>query len=354
MANPADTPHEMLALMDKAGRLALAESGVVAAVAGGLDRVAERLSRHLRSDIPQVAELCRHVERYRGKMLRPTLVLLSGLAHGAHRPGDRPGVSDDAVTLAATLELIHLATLVHDDVLDEAEVRRTSPTVNSLRGNEVAVILGDYLIARSFHLCSTLDSQAIALRVGEVTGVVCEGEMLQLATRGDAGLTEKTYFDIIERKTGALIGVACELGARLAGADGETARRMYDFGVKLGVAFQIQDDLLDLTGEERVVGKSVGRDLDKGKMTLPLIHHLRQASASGRAELVEMVRGTSKLNGHRPEFLATVERTGSIGYARRVAEGLVGESKALLAHTPEGPARECLSVLAEAVVARSY
>lgn len=320
-------------------------------LAPGLARVADLIGRQLRSDIREVDTLCRYVERYRGKMLRPTMVLVTGMAVLPER-GATP--SDDHITIGAVLETIHLATLVHDDVLDEADERRQAQTVNRIKGNEVAVILGDFLIARAFHLCSSLDSQRIALRVGEVTGIVCEGEMLQLSRRGDPSLDERTYFDIIERKTAALIGVACELGAAASGADHATQRRMYDFGVKLGNAFQIVDDLLDLVGDQRVVGKSLHKDLEKGKMTLPIIHHLRSAPLgdASRGLIESMIRGATPPDAEKvAEMLAP---TGSIAYARRTAANLVAEARALLMTLPDSPARQLMHALAEAVVSREF
>ena len=168
-------------------------------LAQGLTRVEVRFNRQLDSTIEPVAALCRYLERYRGKMLRPTLTLVSGLCASGRE--DAGAITDDHVTIAAVVEMIHMATLVHDDVLDEASIRRGGQTVNALAGNEAAVILGDYLISRSFHLCSQLATQDTALRIGEITSTVCEGELLQLHHRGNLELDEETYFKIIDRKT---------------------------------------------------------------------------------------------------------------------------------------------------------
>ena len=175
-----------------------------------LAEVGKAFERQLASDLPPVNTLCRHVERYRGKMLRPTMVFLCGQAFGP--------VGERHVIVAATCEMIHMATLVHDDVLDEAEVRRKGHTVNHLRGNEVAVMLGDYLISNAFHLCSRAGDPALNLRLGEVTNTLCEGELVQLSHRDDLSLDERTYFEIVRRKTAVLIGACCELGAQLSGA----------------------------------------------------------------------------------------------------------------------------------------
>jgi octaprenyl-diphosphate synthase len=185
-------------------------------------------------------------------MLRPTLVLAGGLAASPSLGLSVSSslLSDAHVTVAAVAEMVHMATLVHDDVLDEADTRRRARTVNRLHGNETAVILGDYLIAAAYHLCSQLDSQDAALLIGRVSMTVCSGELLQLAHRADFSLDEPTYFEIVERKTASLIGAACRLGARCSGADEQTCARLERFGRDIGVAFQIQDDVLDLTGRE--------------------------------------------------------------------------------------------------------
>ena len=318
-------------------------SPAAALVAGGLARVERVFDRQLSSDLAFVNDLCGHVERYRGKMLRPTLLLLSGLATG---DGE---ISDAQVTAAAVIEMVHMATLVHDDVLDEAEVRRRGETVNRLHGNETAIILGDYLISSAFHLCSGLDDQRVALRIGAVTREVCEGELLQLRNRGNLELSEGAYFAIIERKTASLIGAACELGAALAGAGDDIVRRLHTYGLKIGCAYQIQDDLLDLLGDEGVVGKSVGRDLDKGKATLPL---LRLLAATGDDGLRERLASGDRAAFADARRLAV--ETGAADEAAGVAVRLVEEAKAALAPLTASPALELLVRLADASVTRRF
>ncbi len=315
-----------------------------------LERVERVLEDHSRSDLPPVDDLARHVERFRGKMLRPTMVVLTGLATA-------PKVSDAHRTIAAVIEMIHLATLVHDDVLDDAQTRRRGRTINSLHGNEAAVILGDYLISKAFHLCSTLDMQRYALRIGEVTNQVCEGELLQLANREHYSLDEPTYFEIIRRKTASLIGVACELGALCSGASDEISRAMYEYGERLGVAFQIVDDLLDLTGDEAVVGKTLGKDLEKGKLTLPLIHLLASSPPESRGRALRLIEARSEhaeRNGdaERLALLQLIRESGSLDYALSVAGRLVSEAKALARRLPESEARALLLDLADTVVSR--
>lgn len=330
------------------------EHDAVAALLGeALVGVERRFDAQLQTDLPPVRTLVEHVERYRGKMLRPAMTALWGLAAAG------PGAGREAITpqhevVGAVIEMIHLATLVHDDVLDEAETRRGGETVNRLVGNEAAVILGDYLISSAFHLCSQLDTQRVALLIGEITTRVCEGELLQLHHRDDFSVDEPTYYEIVERKTAALIGAACELGAWMSGAGEGLRDAARAYGVKLGVAFQIQDDLLDLLGEARVVGKPVGKDLEKGKLTLPLIHHLAAASPTTRGRTLDLLRRAAAGEAVGGSLVSAMEATGSVGYARDAARSLVGEARALLAAAEDGPAVSLLHAAAEGVVTRRY
>jgi octaprenyl-diphosphate synthase len=320
------------------------------AVADALGRVETVFDAELASDLPPVDALCAHIERYRGKMLRPVLVCVWGLAADPSL-GRLP---DTHVTLAAVCEMVHMATLVHDDVLDEATVRRRGTTVNALRGNEAAVILGDYLIASAYRLCSTLPTPEPALLIGRASQVMCAGELLQLHHRDDLSLDEATYFEILERKTAELIATACELGAAASAGTSDARAAARTFGRSLGLAFQIQDDLLDLTGDEATVGKSVGKDLEKGKLTYPLIHHLGAADPATRGRTLQLLRDRTDAAGRTPELLARLRETGSVDAARVRAESLVGDARLALASLPDSPARRVLLQMADAVVTRSY
>jgi octaprenyl-diphosphate synthase len=322
---------------------AFPDTALAADIAAGLARVETLFESQLSSDFPAVNDLCRHVERYRGKMLRPTLVIVTGLAFT--RDGEALRSEHDII--AATVEMIHMATLVHDDVLDEAEMRRRGETVNFLRGNETAVMLGDYLISNAFHLCSRAGDPALNLRLGEVTNTLCEGELVQLSRRHDLSLDENTYFEIVRRKTAVLVGASCELGTRLAGADASAVAAMRRFGENLGVAFQIQDDLLDLLGDEATVGKSIGRDLEKGKLTLPMILHV--ANTTG-AERMAALRAIESKDG--AALRRALERSGSIDAARAKAVEIVEDAKRGLPATKRAHSRELLLELADRVVAR--
>src|SRR5258705_4306989 len=213
-------------------------------------------------------------------MLRPCLVLLSGRAAGGEA-----ALTDAHVTIATVVEMVHMATLVHDDVLDEAELRRKGATINHLRGNEAAVLLGDYLISHSFHLCSSLDSQFASRIIGRTTNQVCEGELLQIHHRNNLDLDEETYFQIIRRKTASLCATCCLLGAKYAGASEVRMSQLELYGLSLGTAFQIQDDILDIVGDANTVGKTLGLDLVKGKLTLTIMYYLRTAPTEKRQRM---------------------------------------------------------------------
>jgi octaprenyl-diphosphate synthase len=307
-----------------------------------LGLVEQRFNEELASDLPCVNALVRHVSRFRGKMLRPTLVLLAGRAAGQF--------SDDHVTLGTVVEMVHMATLVHDDVLDEAELRRNGATINHLRGNEAAVLLGDYLISHSYHLCSELSSQFAARAIGRTTNTVCEGELLQIHNRNNLDLDEATYIQIITRKTASLCATCCMLGAKYAHADDAAIRHLETYGLCVGIAFQIQDDILDLVGDVDTVGKTLGIDLDKGKMTLPLIHFMQTAPREHRDLLRSLLSGHEPDRGERVRNLILPSH--AIDFARQRAAHYIARARAALRHLPDSDAKAMLDAMAEFVISR--
>ena len=310
-----------------------------------LAQVEARFTGELRSELDCVNELIGHVERYRGKMLRPMLLLITGRA--CHR---ELAIVDAHRTLGAVIEMVHMATLVHDDILDEARTRRQGPTINALRGNESAVMLGDYLISHAYHLCGSLNDQAYARVIARTTNTVCEGELLQLHNRYNWDLEQATYFEIINRKTGALCGAACLLGALVSGADQSIVDAADRFGVKVGAAFQIIDDVLDLVGAESVAGKTLGLDLDKGKLTLPLIHLLRRGEPDEQAQARDLLDRNAPDRAN--QVAALLKDSGAVDHARGVAVGLIDEAKSELAALPPTDARDLLDAMADAVLTR--
>jgi octaprenyl-diphosphate synthase len=333
MAESSDVGAEMSALL----------GGIVDCVQHELDAVDRLFHEELKSELPCVNSLVRHVSRFRGKMLRPLLVLLSGKACGK--------LTNTHITIATVVEIVHMATLVHDDVLDEAELRRKGATINHLRGNEAAVLLGDYLISHSYHLCSSLDSQMASRLIGRTTNQVCEGELLQIDNRNNWDLDEETYLRIITLKTASLCATCCALGARQAGAGEQEVRRLETYGLSLGIAFQIQDDILDVVGDTDTVGKTLGIDIEKGKMTLPMIHFLRNAPAEHRALLRSLLVGHDADKAERVRNL--ILPSPSISYAAGRARQLVDRARSVLGELPDSEARRVLDMMAEFVVSRA-
>jgi octaprenyl-diphosphate synthase len=312
-------------------------------IAGELAEVEALLKAELRSDYPFVDELVRYGCLLGGKRLRPALLLLTAKAVGR-------SATRDHITLAAVVEMIHTATLVHDDVLDEAQMRRHLATVNARWDNEASVLLGDFLFTHAFYLASTLDSVLGCRLIGRATNIVCEGELRQKGSRGNFLIGETEYLEIIEAKTAELTAVSCRLGALFAGAAENIVEELDGFGRDLGIAFQIADDLLDVLGEEHTTGKSLGTDLEKQKPTLPIIRALELSRGADRQAILDLVGGDDR----RPELLAPyLERYEAIEYARQRAQSFADRARRRLDVLPKSPARDVLAATTEFVVSRS-
>ena len=268
-----------------------------------------------------------------GKRLRPALALLAGGATGT--------MGEAQQNLAVIIELIHLATLVHDDVLDGAEKRRDQPTANSRWGNTISVLLGDCLFAHALDLATTFDDAAISRGIARAATAVCTGEILQTQRRFDLNLSLGDYYRIIEMKTAALFGAAAGLGATLNGVTPEVSGALKTYGLKIGTAYQVYDDLLDLAGDEEAAGKTLGTDLKKGKLTLPILK-LLQGSENGQRELLTQ----TILRGDDDDLAALCERAhGSGAMAEAVAAGreLVDEGVRQLDVLADSPYRDALA-----------
>ncbi len=311
-------------------------------VAAELEQVENILLDELRSDHPFVDQLVKHGFRLGGKRLRPALLLLAGQACGA--------LQQEHLVLGAVVELIHTATLIHDDVLDEATIRRHLDTINARWDNEASVLLGDYLFARSICLASTIED-FFAIKVLSATAkVMCEGELRQIENRGNYNLREDQYLSIIGNKTAELMACSCRLGAYYAGANYDCLEALRRYGYNLGMAFQIADDLLDLLGEENTVGKSLGTDLLKQKATLPLIRLLDQASPGEKKEILGVL---SASGNHRLEMLEQwFDQSNAISYARNQALSFTRLAVKELGALPPTPALDSLHGIAEFVVNR--
>jgi octaprenyl-diphosphate synthase len=267
--------------MTAAQRSRSALADLLQPIAAELGRVEEELAEQVAGFDKRIGPYVDYVLRGSGKRLRPTLALLAGGATGR--------IYDGHLTLGVIVELIHIATLVHDDILDEAKLRHGLATANSQWGNEISVLLGDCLFAHALKLAASYPTTEVCRRISEATNTVCAGEILQTERRFDLNLAQHQYLDIINMKTGALFAVSCELGASLNGSPPTVVESLREYGTNLGIAYQIYDDCVDILGQERNAGKSLGTDVKKGKLTLPYLLLLEETAADQRRALGEMI-----------------------------------------------------------------
>jgi len=317
---------------------------LLAPVAGGMERMRAILASQIADASPAVRDMTDHVARFQGKQLRGALVLLTGEATG--------NSTDEHAAVAAIVELIHLATLVHDDILDGAEVRRRVACVNQRWDNQVAVLLGDFLYARAFALSTQLSSRLCSRLLAETTRTLCVGEIEQSTRRYDFEMSQEAYESIAAAKTASLYAAACELGARYPGGNEELGARMARAGRNLGLAFQIIDDCLDLTGEQEIVGKSVGTDVEDGKITLPVLFAYREASEGTRAAMRDAYTRPG-LADRRTALRAACDLTRGLERAQARAGELVEEARAEIARLPDSNARRSLDAAVTFVLARN-
>jgi octaprenyl-diphosphate synthase len=310
---------------------------IVTPVRPFLDRVTTRLAEQVAAFEPELAEYARYALDNQGKQLRPALVALAGRSVGE--------VKDDLVTIAVVIEMVHLATLVHDDIMDEAILRRRRPTLAARWGSQVSVLLGDCLFAHAMKLTAGFSSTGICRTVSQSTLTVCTGEILQTHRRRRWSAPREDYFKVLEMKTGELFALACEMGGQLAGGSLEQQTALRQFGLKLGTAYQIYDDCLDLFGSEVEAGKSLGTDLATGKVTLPLLVFLERAPESDRTEMLGW------LERWEPSYFvgvrALLEQHGAMAESAQVIERLLGEAREALPSLPNRPATEALAALTQ-------
>jgi octaprenyl-diphosphate synthase len=315
-----------------------------APVEAELSRVEEIIRRESDAGDPFVRALFAHALRFGGKRVRPALLLLAARGLGT--------VTDRHVRLAAVVEMLHTATLIHDDVLDEALLRRRTDTLHVRWGNEASVLFGDYLFARAFVHCAELSSPrawGILTRAAQET---CLGEMGQIARKFDFDLGEEEYLQIVRRKTGALFAAAAELATLEADGGPAAAPRLVQYALHLGAAFQVVDDCLDLVGEEGEVGKTLGTDLEKGKVTLPVIRLFAVTPDGGRPALRELLAAAGGVEERRRRMLDLLRGCGALEYAQARSRRCVEEAKAALEGLPDGFDRAPLVQLADYVVNR--
>ncbi len=311
-------------------------------IAGELLQVEAILRRELDSPHDLLRPLLMYGTQLGGKRLRPALLLLAGNLCGE--------ITNEHLTLAAAIELVHTATLVHDDVLDDAKSRRHSPTINHRYDRQTSILLGDYLFAQSFRLAATLSSTRGCQLIGEASRKVCEGELRQTMLCGDLALSESTYFQLLDAKTAELCRVACQLGAEYAQASEPEIRALEGYGRALGMAFQIADDYLDLWGDDHVIGKTLGTDLIQGKLTLPIIHLLSNVSARDRVSIVSILEGPA---AERFALLRPwIDTSDARSYTHSVATNFQRQAIDFIRPLAESSTKDALVGLAKLAVAR--
>ena len=311
--------------------------------ADDMDAVNKLILHRLQSDVVLINQIGAYIVNSGGKRLRPMIVLLAARALGYQ--GERH------VDLAAIIEFIHTATLLHDDVVDESELRRNRDTANAVWGNAASVLVGDFLYSRSFEMMVEIGQMRIMDILSHATNRIAEGEVLQLLNCNNPDATEEEYLEVIHRKTATLFEAGSQLGAVLCDASGEQEQAMADYGRHLGAAFQLIDDVLDYSASNDELGKNVGDDLAEGKPTLPLIHIMKTGTDAQR----EMVRAAIENGGmdQIDAIMQAIESTGAITYTAQLAEQEAGKAKAALATVPPSDYRDALEALADFSVNRT-
>ncbi|MBZ2190509.1 polyprenyl synthetase family protein [Alcanivorax sp. JB21] len=321
---------------------------ISAVVADDFDAVNRFIAHHLDSNVPMIREVGDYIVSGGGKRLRPLVAILSARASGYQ--GERH------VDIAAVIEFLHTATLLHDDVVDESSMRRGRPTVNAVWGNAASVLVGDFLISRAFELLVRIGNQTLLNILSASTNVISEGEVLQLINCRDPDTTEERYMRVIHHKTAKMFESAAQTGAVLAADNDADAARAQDvfgaYGRHMGIAFQLIDDVLDYTGDAEALGKNVGDDLAEGKPTLPLIYTMREGSPEQAALIRHAIRtgGLDQLD----EIINTVQQAGGLEYTRDMARKHTGIALQSLADVPDSRYKESLERLAREATERTF
>jgi len=331
--------------MSKLGQ-ALTAREIFKLVEADLRRVEEKMGLESISSVDAVTAINRHLQQSGGKRLRPTLVLLACQLFGEP--------SEAAVAMAAVVEMVHTATLVHDDVIDEAKTRRSQPSANVLFGNQTSVLAGDWLYMQAFQIAlRSRNFRVLDLLIG-LTQLMVEGELLQLERLGRLEISEADYMELLDRKTASLFSVCARLGAMAGGADEADEAKLGEFAWNLGIAFQLVDDVLDFTSREKVLGKPVGNDLREGKVTLPLIYALEDATPAERQQVETVIRERSYESVSFATILGLVMRYRGVERAMERATIFTDRARVLLHQFPDSPYQRALLSVTDLVTARDH
>ncbi len=317
---------------------------VLKCIGNDLERVDQEFRKNLRSDVPIISAIGEHLFQSGGKRLRPILLLLSSKLCGYQ--------GNEHISLASLIEFIHTATLLHDDVVDRAELRRGMESANSKWGNEACVLVGDFLFTKCFSLMVENGNRRILQTISKATTLMAEGELEELIKTNDLTLTEENYLSVITRKTAALFSAATRIGAILGGVTEEKESALSDFGMDLGIAFQLIDDTLDYTSREEEFGKMIGIDLEDGKITLPLIFTLKQCDQEEAAFIEETVESDPVAETSFLQVVRIIEKYHGLNYTFEKAKKYIGMAKGHLLCFPHSMEKEALLLLADYVLER--
>ena len=317
---------------------------ILESVRQDLAEIEVALTENLKPYLPMVSHVAKYIMFSGGKRIRPLLMILSARLCGYKGDYDK--------TLSVVFEYLHAATLLHDDVVDDADVRRGNPVAHSIWGTPATVLVGDFLLARSMAIAAETDSLPIIDVLADTTAQMSEGEIHQLLHKGDLTVNEKDYMEVIGRKTAHLIRAACQVGALLARAPEEQLQALAEYGYQLGIAFQMADDLLDYTADTKVLGKPIGTDLKEGKLTLPLIYALNRATGEDRRRLEIIIQDTDITEADFETVLGLIKKYGGIAYTRERAQEHIEQAKTCLDIFSASKPRTLIEHLADYVLVR--
>jgi octaprenyl-diphosphate synthase len=311
-----------------------------------LERVEREINLESVASVDAVTTIARYLQSGGGKRLRPILVLLASKLVG--------GVTDGSIRMAAVVEMIHTATLVHDDVIDTAKTRRGRPSSNTIWGNHTCVLAGDWLYMQAFHIALRERNFHVLDLLIALTQMMVEGELLQLELIGKINISEADYMELVDRKTASLFSACAKLGALTGGADEATEARMGEFSWNLGIAFQLVDDVLDFTSHEKVLGKPVGSDLREGKVTLPLIYALEDATTEERSMVEAVLKDGNYDRVPFSKILGMIERHHGFERVRERAQAFTDKARSIVTEFPESPYQRALTALTDLVTERDH
>ena len=341
---------------------------IIAPIADDLEAFEEEFKAILKSDIFLIDKVVHYLISHRGKRLRPVLVLLVSRLTAVTANGEdgkvqagatvfSNGAADKRLKAAAILELLHTATLVHDDVVDDSYRRRGFPTINSIWKNKISVLMGDYLFSKSLLAMLHLGDLKTFSIISHTAERMSQGELLQVERSRDYWMEEEIYFRLISDKTAALLSAACQLGALAGGQSDHAIEQFNEFGEKVGIAFQIRDDILDLLGEESSTGKPIGNDIRENKITLPLLHALKQAERRDAKAIIRLVKRGAGMRSRRSDYrdiVNFIEHHGGVQYAMQTANRFTEEAVALLNSYQDSPFKNSLINLVRFITSREH